>query len=300
MFGYIRPYRPTLLVADDGFYRAVYCGLCRRMKALTGRLSTASLSYDLVTLALVRMLYDEQDAVRLSTCRCIAHPFRRRQIVSDSPGLDYAARVSAVLAYHKLKDDIADTSSFARFGRTLISPVFSHAEKKADLSDLSAKAEACLTELTQVERERTASIDIPAAIFGRLLGDVFAYGTEGSDALVLRTLGESLGRFIYCSDAAEDYEDDRKSGSYNPYVLLYPDGMTPDIKKSIHTALLFALKTGEGAMNLLPYGTHHTVRRLLENTFYEGLPHRISFLLTDTPACRSCEKRHPDATIPLP
>ena len=76
MFGYVRPRHTELLVREYDFYRAVYCGVCRSMKKKTGRASSFALSYDVVFLALVRMLYTDR-ALSCRKCRCMAHPCKK-------------------------------------------------------------------------------------------------------------------------------------------------------------------------------------------------------------------------------
>ena len=113
MFGYVKPRVGDLLVREHDFYRAVYCGVCREMKKTTGRLSSVSLSYDVVFLALVRMLYTDR-SVSCRRCRCVAHPCRARDMAEGNEALTFSARASALLSYHKLKDDIIDSSFFRR------------------------------------------------------------------------------------------------------------------------------------------------------------------------------------------
>ena len=43
----------------------------------------------------------------------------------------------------------------------------------------------------------------PAELFGELLGEIFAYGLEGSDRLVTYECGFRLGKFILLADAID-------------------------------------------------------------------------------------------------
>ncbi len=277
MFGYVRPYQPSLVVADREFYRALYCGVCRSMKKETGALSGFSLNYDLVFLALVRLL-TEENHVSIRHRRCIAHPLRRRPMVSQHPATDYAARVSAVLVYYKLKDDIADSRLLGKLPPSAALPVFSVARRRAALGTLDGVIADCLARLAALECERCASIDLPAGVFGELLGEVFAYGTEGEVHDTLFRTGRAIGRFIYAADAADDYEQDVKRGGYNPYVLTYGRELNDDARRDIHASLICMLAEGEDAFRALPFGGTRTVRRLIENILYEGLPRRVAFL----------------------
>ena len=280
MFGYVKPYAPNLLVREYDYFRCAYCGLCRTMRRHTGQLSALSLSYDCLLLALVRMLYAQEKQTAYKKRRCIAHPLKRRPMLEETPELRFAAEVSALLSYYKIKDELTDQKGFRRGVAFCGLPIFSHAKRKGHLPALAALMEADLLALAKKEEEKCPSVDECAEIFGHLLGAVFAYEKEGSDALVLSSFGRSLGRFIYIADAAEDYDKDAKSGAYNPFCLTYNAApLTPEQKQMIHTALLCELKGLENAMNLLPTENNDALIHIIENTVCEGLVRRIAFLL---------------------
>ncbi|MBQ7312319.1 MAG: hypothetical protein IJW81_01910, partial [Clostridia bacterium] len=88
-------------------YRAVYCGLCRAMGRVTGQMSRLTLSYDFTLLAMVRMIL-EGVTPEFERFHCAAHPLKQRTFVQDNAVLEYAAAMSAVLAYLKNRDDLAD------------------------------------------------------------------------------------------------------------------------------------------------------------------------------------------------
>lgn len=279
MFGYVRPYKPSLSHADFELYRSVYCGVCRSLKRHTGALSTLSLNYDFVFLALVRLLVGDRN-IRITHRRCAAHPLRRRPMMADNGATAYAARVGALLAYHKVRDDLRDGRFLGKLPPAALLPVLARARRRAGLTELDERIKGHLDELSRMERERVSSIDLPAATFGALMGDLFAYGAPAEYQEDLRSLGDTLGRFIYAADAADDFEADAKSGSYNPYVLTYGSTLTEEARRDIHAALVCTLASGEGALLRLPYGDSHMVRRLIENIMYEGLLKRVEFLLT--------------------
>lgn len=279
MFGYVKPYTPELRVKDYEFYKATYCGVCRAMKKYTGALSNVGLSYDSVILALVRMLFVSDESIGTRAQRCIAHPLKKRPMLVCNEALEYTARAFAILTYHKLLDDISDEGSLKKMAAGAVKPIYKSANKKAALSQISKTVSEKLSLITELERAGERSIDAPASIFGELLGELFSNGLEKSDGLVCYEFGYRLGRFIYCADAAEDYEKDLKDGKYNPYVLLY-DGepLTDENKKSIKTALILECKKMECAVNLLPFKGRRTVENIIKNLIYDGLPKRIEFL----------------------
>lgn len=278
MFGYVKPRSDDLLVKEYEFFRAVYCGVCRAMRKETGFFSSFALSYDIVFLAVCRMLLTDRH-VKLKRCRCIAHPCRARNCALENEALSFAARVSAVLLYEKCLDDKTDAGGH-RLRARLLSPIFRRAAKRARLPFLSRETEACLAELSALEAEGVASVDRPATIFGDLLGLCFAEGLEGEERSLYYDVGYHLGAFIYAADAADDYVKDKKSGSYNPYVLLYPDGegFTGGVPDFVKVSLRLTLTRLGEAVEKLPFGGDPTLESIIKNTVYLGLPDRIEEL----------------------
>ena len=285
MFGYVKPVVPELLVKENEFYRATYCGICRSMKKHTGFFSNAYLTYDSVFLALVRMAYIDDGELSSKMRRCMAHPAKKRCMLSDNSAIEYTARAFAILAYYKTVDDLDDEGLSRRILVRLSRPVARRARRLADFTALDAVVRDRLSEISRREREGCASVDEPAELFGELLGEVFAGGLEGEARLVCHRVGYHLGKFIYAADAAEDYDEDIKAGRYNPYAVMYSRApLTRENRESIRTALLLECKRLEGAVNLISFGNKHTARRIVENIIYLGLTKRIEFLNEPTSA----------------
>lgn len=279
MFGYVKPVPKELLVKEYEFYKATYCGICRAMKRHTGALSNATLSYDSVMLALVRMMFVSDGEISSHMKRCIAHPLKKRCMLVENPAIEYTARAFAILAYHKLLDDIKDEGAGKKILLSPARPVLRRASRKAGFSDIADIVKDRLDKISELEEKRTASVDLPAELFGELLGELFAYGLDERDALVCREFGTALGRFIYAADAAEDYEEDRREGKYNPYVLLYGgEPLTAENKKTIKCALILECERMEKAVDLMPFGSRATLENIIRNIIYLGLPKRIEFL----------------------
>ena len=81
MFGYVRTYTSELYVKENEFYKGVYCGLCRSLGKCTGQLSRATLNYDFVFGALLRMAATGEK-IGFEKKRCIIHPIRKRAMVN--------------------------------------------------------------------------------------------------------------------------------------------------------------------------------------------------------------------------
>lgn len=279
MFGYVKPYHPELLVKEYEFYKSVYCGVCRSMKKCTGALSNVLHSYDSVFLALVRMLYVPDSEIGVKKQRCIAHPIKRKNMLKRNEATDYTAKAFGILTYYKIIDDISDEKLMKKMATNIIRPIFASAKNRANMVNIAKVCHDKLSEINKLEKERVASVDEPAKLFGELLGAVFSEGLDEDDKLITYTLGFHLGKFIYAADAAEDYEKDKARGRYNPYVEIY-DGaeLTYENRQTIKCALLLECKKLEGAVNLLPFGRRAIIENIINNIIYLGLPKRIEFL----------------------
>lgn len=279
MFGYVKPVVDNLLVREHEFYKATYCGICRSMKAHTGFLSNITLTYDSVFLALVRMAYIDDAELGVTKRRCIAHPIKSRPMLNDNTALEYTVRAFAVLAYYKMLDDLSDEKLMKRIAVGAIRPVLSGAKKKAGEPELESVISDKLDKISALEGDKCPSVDMPAQLFGELLGEIFAFGLEGAARLVTYEVGLHLGRFIYAADAAEDYAEDRRLGRYNPYVISYGGAdLTDENRATMKTALLLECRALEAAINLVEFGNKVTVENIVRNIIYEGLPKRIEFL----------------------
>lgn len=279
MFGYVKPVLGEMLVKEHEFYKATYCGICRAMKKHTGALSNVTLSYDSVFLALIRMLYIPDSDFAAEQKRCIAHPMKKRPMLKENSAIEYTARAFAVLTYYKIKDDLQDERGIKRLGVNAVRPIASVANNKAELDGLERIVSDRLDKISKLENEKCESVDAPAGLFGELLGEIFAFDLHESERLVPYEVGYHLGKFIYAADAAEDYEKDVVSGSYNPYVVIYKGNpLTDENKENIKCGLLLECKKIEAAVNLLPFGSRATIENIINNVIYLGLVKRISFL----------------------
>lgn len=249
MFGYVRARRADLLVRQDALYRGIYCGLCREMGRCTGQCSRLTLSYDMVFLYLVRAsLQGITPQVRQR--RCALHPFRRRPMVESDAELRYAAKVSALLVYGKVCDDLSDERGAKRFFKLLARPFAARMKSRADLESLYREIEARQNELYALEAEKLPSVDAPADCFGRLLSAVFAYGLDGDARTIAAAVGFRTGRWIYAVDAADDIDDDAKNGAYNPFILLYGDSVDEKQRELIASAMRIDLCEIANALEL--------------------------------------------------
>ncbi|MCD8311082.1 MAG: DUF5685 family protein [Firmicutes bacterium] len=282
MFGYVKPMTSELRLREEEFYRSVYCGLCRSMNSLTGRLSTLTLSYDMVFLALTRLaVFGERYDISLR--RCGVNPLRldRRHIMEDGDELRYAAGVSSLLVELKLEDDAKDERGRARIFAKMSAGIAARRTTRSGVSEeLEASLCNLLTELYEAEAQKPESVDICASIFGEALGEIFAFGASTEkDERILREIGRGCGRFIYIADAADDVSEDIKAGRWNPIASLWRDeihgGVFSDTAKAaILSSVKLELSRAAGAAELieLPPGGYPETLEIVKNILYLGMP----------------------------
>ena len=217
MFGYVKPFVPDLKVRQNELYKAVYCGLCKRQRKLTGFFSAFSLSYDFVFLALVRSAVTGEDFT-LTDSRCAYNPLRKKKIIGACRSIDYTACVASALTYYKIKDDIRDSKGFGKLKSVFLLPIFAKARKRALALDIPDKEiRALLDKLSEIEKQNIPSPDIPSEIFGEILGLIASHGIDDElQSFALKQIFASVGRWIYIVDAVDDLCDDIKKESYNP------------------------------------------------------------------------------------
>lgn len=279
MFGYVKPFIPNLRVKEYDFYKSVYCGLCRSMQKHTGGVSRLTLSFDMTFFALVRIALDGGD-IHIRKRRCFVHPVRKRPMMDDNGALAYTAYVSALLTYHKLEDNIADDGGFKRFAARMAKPwakgMKSRARKASE--ELPSIAEDGLRALSVLEKEECAVPDMPADAFGDLLGKLLAFGLEPMPAKIAYEIGLHTGRWVYLTDAVFDYEDDVKSGSYNPFRFAFADA---EQMRSFRESTLQGMMTMEAdaimrAVELIDFEGRAALRSCIENIIYDGMESALS------------------------
>lgn len=249
MFGFILPNLESLDAEEKQRYRSVYCGVCRSIRRRYGQRCRLTVSYDMTFLALVLgSLYEPDEETGAK--RCPVHP-AEPQAFACSVYTDYAADVSVALAYHKLLDDWRDDrSKRARAAAAALAAPYRRARRRRP--EACRAIEVAMDDIHAIEREARAframrmskgrdasacdasapagsgaklvaaeppSPDAAANRFGLLMGDLFAF-QDDFWATDLRRFGARLGKFVYVMDAAVDLEEDQKSGSYNPFVMM--------------------------------------------------------------------------------
>ncbi len=265
MFGYVRPAPERLSQEDRDRYQAVYCGLCHTLQGQCGAAARFVLNYDFVFLAL---LLEEEEDREVCLRRCVAHPVKGRACSSGTFAAALCAQESVILAYHKLRDGMADEGLFGglkyRVGALLLIPAYRRA--RAARGPFDAHVRACLNELDELEGQNSPQLDRVADTFARLLAG--AAPTGGNDFLdrPRQQLLYHLGRWIYLTDAVDDLAEDTAKGRYNPIAARFGEAVD---RAYLATTMTHSLTLAQAAFQLLPRTRWGGI---LENILYLGLP----------------------------
>ena len=216
VFGFVGADTAALTPEQKNRYGQVYCGICREIRLQCGSSARLVLSYDMAFLALLlTSLYEPQEQQGKRACGF--HPLKPHLWV-DNDYIRYAAHMNVALAYYNCLDDWQDDRSLISGSGALLLRK-SYRKTKAQYPEKCKAIEDCISQLSKLEKENCPNPDLPAACFGKLMGELFVYKEDlWSDAL--RQMGDALGRFIYLADAAMDYSRDAKKKSYNPFIAM--------------------------------------------------------------------------------
>lgn len=243
MFGHIQANGLALSEEEKARYQAVYCGLCYRLGELYGDISRLSLSYDMSFLVLLlSSLYEPPE--KKGETRCVAHPMSTHSYVINE-FTDYAADMTVALSYFKCLDDWKDEGSLHKMlYASCLKKGYMKVKEKWPRQCKAMEAE--LNFLAEAENmEEDTQADAAANSFGRLMAGIFDCSNDRWSKQ-LWDVGYGLGRFIYLADAAIDMEQDRKSGSFNPFL---PLSIGPE---DIQTILKSYLGEATAAFEILP------------------------------------------------
>ena len=258
-------------MAEYEFYRGTYCGLCHAMNRCTGPVSSMTLSYDMVFFALLRSVLSG-DKYILKKKRCMVHPIKKRTVMMRSPSLEYTARVSALLVYNKLRDDEKDERGVKKAAAGALAGAFAGIKKRTrTLAGLEAEIEETISELAAIEEEKRPSPDEAAEAFGKTLAACLSYGLPEKSARIAREIGRHTGRAIYLADAACDFWKDKKSASYNPFVLAFGGEMGEAEERSAKNSVLLELNALEKTLLLLDYTDFELARECIMNVAVFGI-----------------------------
>ena len=269
MFGYLQIQKSELLVREFEAYKSVYCGLCKQMGKDYSFLTRFSLSYDCTFYAMLLMSV-KRSCIGFKDGRCRCNPLKKcKYAIAEDDCYSKASAFSVISVYYKLKDDLSDGKFFKKLMVRMILPFFSHWHKKAvkKYPDIEKYASEMMMLQKNAENSDEISLDKSAHPTAYMLANVFAL--EADDEMQRRVyyeFGYHLGRWIYLVDAADDYEKDKKSGNFNPFLNIVAEN---DMKEYMTAVLNQSLARAYDAYNLIEI---KDFKGILDNMILLGFP----------------------------
>lgn len=272
LFGYIRICHAELSENDKTLYESFYCGLCRSLGKEFGAWNRSFLSYDSTFFALLHAMATGTVESDFLETRCPAPPFPKKKIISSENSVRYAANISTLLLYYKLKDGLVDRKGIKKFPLYAGLPIIGKARKKA-ASRYPEADEICnktMEDQQLLEREESTFVDVAAQPSAEGLGKLLSLDAPTEIQTALYKVGYFVGRWVYLIDAVDDFEEDLASGSFNVWKNRFPDALTrKDIVEDAERSLNRTLGALAESYQELTQGEHWPV---VSNIIYLGLP----------------------------
>lgn len=273
LLGYVKAFKPEMKVKDYELYRGIYCSLCRALGRNYSPLAQLFLSFDFAFAAVLRLAAAE-NGCSFAPKRCPYNPAKKCMICSGKEELDFCAHAVIITVFYKVLDNIHDAGFKSRLLAALIYPIVWLMHKKA--ARLAPEIEKIISESmkrqAEIEKKSEVCLDEAAHESAHALGEVFAIGFSGERKNSLYTLGYMVGRYVYILDAADDLEDDLKSGSFNPFKAEYGDMENEKTKKEFAERIRGMLNlTQSSALDALDSLEKKRFGNILENIIFDGL-----------------------------
>ncbi|WP_407724398.1 DUF5685 family protein [Ruminococcus sp. JL13D9] len=276
MFGYLQIHKDELKVKEYEAYKSAYCGLCKQLGRDYGFLTRLILSYDCTFYAILLMSL-KRSCTGFSDGRCKFNPLKKCKFADcKDNAYSKASALSVISAYYKVVDDIDDSGFFKRIALKIVKPFFGRRQKKAArrFPEIEIIVSEMMKNQKAAENDELVTIDKAANPTAKMISDLAAL--EGGNDLQKRVLSEfgyQIGRWVYLIDAADDYEKDKKSGNFNPFIKA-------DIndKDYINSVLSQSLARAYDAYNLLDI---IDFKPIIDNMMLYGFPNKQNAVLNN-------------------
>lgn len=288
MLGYVKAFKPEMKIKDYELYRGIYCSLCRALGRNYSPIAQLFLSYDFAFAAVLRLAV-MQGCFSFAQKRCPYNPAKKCMICSEKGELDYCSHAVIITVYYKVLDNLHDKGLKSKLLAALIYPIVRLMHKKA--VRLAPEIEKIIGESmkkqSETEKKNGVGIDEAAHPSADALGKVISLGFEDDMKNKLYSLGYMIGRFVYILDAADDLEDDLKSGSFNPFKQNFDNIKDCECRKEFAEKADGMLNlTHSGALDALDDIEKNRFEDILENIVFDGLDYSRKTVLSKYNECK--------------
>lgn len=271
MFGYVNINRSSITTEQGKDYQSYYCGLCQTLRKKYGTKGQILLNYDITFLiVLLTGLYEVEN--RHEDYVCPLHPTKKKNLTLNDI-TQYAADMNILLTYQNLMDDWEDNRDYTKKAYLKMLEK-DYEEISARYPRQAAKLEEALSKLRAAEKDEESTMDVLAGFSGEMIEEIFVWDEKDVFADELRNLAFYLGKFVYIMDAYEDFEKDKKRGTFNPFKgMKFEDGQEFEtIAKLMLTTMMSECAK---SFERLPIILHAD---LLRNIIYSGVWCRYEFI----------------------
>lgn len=274
MFGYLKPDKPELKIREYEEYKSVYCGLCKHLGKDYGIVSRLTLSYDCTLIAMLIMSL-RNECVNYKNKRCVVNPLKKCNFCfSEGESYHFAGAVSVIMTYYKLEDTIRDSGFFKTLLAKFLKLIFKRSHKKAAATypEIEEITKNMMAEQLDVEKNKNSGIDRSADPTAKAISNICLLLAKNDDEkIILKEFGYYIGRWIYLMDAADDYFEDIKKKSFNPFVNHFSNTEKTsnfEIMDYCNSTLNLTISMAVSAFNLLDLTIYKSI---LENIMNLGL-----------------------------
>ncbi len=277
MFGYIKTYKPEMKICEFDAYKAVYCTICKQLRKDYGILARFTLNYDYTFLAMLR-LAASGSCVQVKKGRCPFNPLAKCNNIScQDASLEYACAVAIMMVYYKWRDTKKDEGFFKKVVAALLTMPVKRWYKKAvkkypEVEEIMISYEE---DQNRVEADLSLSFDEYAHPTADSLGKVFSFGVaQSSTKRILYVVGYNVGKWVYLTDALDDYAGDIKKHRFNPLIVRMGREVTTDeVVSFAKSQLNVCMDEACQAFDLLPKGNFYPI---LYNILFLGLENQMN------------------------
>lgn len=277
IFGYLKPFNSELKVKYVNEYKLEYCSLCFGLRANLGILSTLFLNYECTFLYIfLTSLYPEQNTDE-KTFRCPLNPAKKQQTCINQDALEYASFVNYHLALLKVYDGCIDAKWLKKLIRKLIFWIMSRNKKyvalKNRFAEMAQKTDDYCKELYQLEEADCKDFDLCSMPMGNVLYEIVGFYLKDhpvDNSGFILSFAKHLGMWTYLIDAYDDFEDDQKSGNFNP-LNSFAAANGEDSRSQ------FCLRSGEMMLGMMASNLSVLQKRITFYRHYEIIENIVSY-----------------------
>lgn len=273
MFGIIRPCRNRMGAELRSAWLAHLCGMCLSLRDEHGHLSRVVTNYD--GLLISAMVEAQSGLSRRSAGPCALRGMKSADVAIGS-GARLAASVSLVLASLKIDDHVDDGDGLAGkvgwAGRAVARRWA--AKGLGTASDLGFDASVMVDAVRrQPEIEAAAGLGSSVLVVteptetatGFAVAQTAIIAGKPQNVEPLREVGRLFGRVAHLIDGAEDLEEDRASGAWNPLLA------TGTPVEEAHRLCLDAVRGIRLALDEVEFTDARLVHKLLVHELEESI-----------------------------